>query len=495
MSAACPRCGLTVPVAALALCPRCLLADDPVDDRPDAPPGVALEEEIGRGGMGRVFRGRQLRLDRPVAVKFLPPDLAADPDFEVRFEREARALARLSHRGIVGVHDFGTTAAGDSYLVMELMPGGTAAARIPLSAGDAVRVAGEVCEGLAFAHAAGIVHRDIKPENVLFGADGRAKLADFGIARIVDPAAATGGLTRPSLVMGTPAYMAPEARAGAPPDPRMDVFAVGVLLCQLITGRFPDAALDELPPSLAPLVRRATAADPAARWSSAAELGAALAAAAAALPVGTTRAPTTPRVAALAPEEQSWQRAVALVLAGATAVALYALLASVTPRTLDVGDTLPFVTFGAEPRPGGRVFTRARFETWPVLAAAGAIALALGAYGLIRRHWRQAGVDLPAPDRPLPATRPLLALAAVIVTVFFIRLALDRSGASQASSYVPVLGGVLELGVVYLFWMGVLEGRRTGRGLRREPLFWLALCLSLFPPLVSFARMLAGRAP
>jgi len=464
VSAACPRCGLTVPVAALALCPRCLLADDPVDDRPDAPPGVALEEEIGRGGMGRVFRGRQLRLDRPVAVKFLPPDLAADPDFEVRFEREARALARLSHRGIVGVHDFGTTAAGDSYLVMELMPGGTAAARIPLSAGDAVRVAGEVCEGLAFAHAAGIVHRDIKPENVLFGADGRAKLADFGIARIVDPAAATGGLTRPSLVMGTPAYMAPEARAGAPPDPRMDVFAVGVLLCQLITGRFPDAALDELPPSLAPLVR-------------------------------TTRAPTTPRVAALAPEEQSWQRAVALVLAGATAVALYALLASVTPRTLDVGDTLPFVTFGAEPRPGGRVFTRARFETWPVLAAAGAIALALGAYGLIRRHWRQAGVDLPAPDRPLPATRPLLALAAVIVTVFFIWLALDRSGASQASSYVPVLGGVLELGVVYLFWMGVLEGRRTGRGLRREPLFWLALCLSLFPPLVSFARMLAGRAP
>jgi serine/threonine-protein kinase len=478
----------------LALCPRCLLADDPVDDRPDAPPGVALEEEIGRGGMGRVFRGRQLRLDRPVAVKFLPPDLSTDPDFEVRFEREARALARLSHRGIVGVHDFGTTAAGDSYLVMELVPGGTAAARIPLSPAEAVRVAADVCEGLAFAHAAGIVHRDIKPENVLFGADGRAKIADFGIARIVDPGAATGALTRPSLVMGTPAYMAPEARAGAPPDPRMDVFAVGVLVYQLVTGRLPNAALDGLPPPLAPVVRRATAADPAARWSSAAELGAALAAAAAALPADAAGA-ATPRVAPLAPEEQSWQRAVALVLAGATAVAIYALLASVTPRTLDVGDTLPFVTFGAEPRPGGRVFTRARFETWPVLAAAGAIALALGAYGLIRRHWRHAGVDLPAPDRPLPATRPLLGLAAVIVAVFFVRLALDRSGASQASSYVPVLGGVLELAVVYLFWMGVLEGRRTGRGLRREPLFWLALGLSLFPPLVSFARMLAGRAP
>jgi serine/threonine-protein kinase len=261
-----------------------------------------------------------------------------------------------------------------------------------------------------------------------------------------------------------------------------------------------------LPACLVPVVRRATAADPAARWPSAAALGAALAAAAAELPVAAVSAraaarpsrlgaPRESSLGALPPEEQSWQRAVALVLAGATAVALYALLVSVTPRTLDAGDALPFVTFGAEPRPGGRVFTRARFETWPVLAAAGAIALALAAYGLIRRHWRHAGVDRPTPERPLPATRPLLVLAAIIVAVFFIRIALDRAGATQASSYVPVLGGVLELGVVYLFWMGVLDGRRTGRGLGREPLFWLALGLSLFPPVMSFARMLAGRAP
>jgi serine/threonine-protein kinase len=494
MTLACARCGLTLSGGRLAACPRCLLADDD-RDLPAAPPGVELGDEIGRGGMGRVFRGRQLRLDRPVAVKLLPPELAGDSGFQARFEREARALARLAHPNIVSVHDFGTTEAGDSYLVMELLPGGTVAARIPMPAGEAVQVARQVCAGLAFAHAAGIVHRDIKPENVLCAADGQVKIADFGIARLLD-ADGAGGPTRPSLVLGTPAYMAPEARAGAPPDPRMDVYAVGVLLHQLITGRLPDDALGSLPAELAPIVRRAIAPDPRDRWAGAAELDDALAAAVARFPVArSARRPTAVSAADLPPEEQSWQRAVALVLAGATAIALYALLVSVTPRTLDAGDALPFVTLGAEPRPGGRLFTRARFETWPVLAAATAFAVALAAYGLLRRHWRRSGLDVATPERPLPATRSLLALAGVIMAGFFLRLGLDGAGLQRLSSYMPVLGGVLELGMVYLLWVGVLESRRTARLLRREPLLWLAVGLSLFPPIVSFARILAGRAP
>ena len=493
MTVACARCGLTLSGGRLAMCPRCLLADDD-RDRPAAPPGVELGEEIGRGGMGRVFRGRQLRLDRPVAVKLLPPELADDASFQARFEREARALARLAHPNIVGVHDFGTTEAGDSYLVMELMHGGTVAAQIPMPFAEAVRVARDVCAGLAFAHAAGIVHRDIKPENVLRAADGQVKIADFGIARLLDSEAA-GGPTRPSLVLGPPPYMAPEARAGAPPDPRMDIYAVGILLHQLITGRLPDEALGALPPELAAIVRRAIAANPRDRWASAAELDDALAAASLRLPVAAPARPTPTSGADLSPEEQSWQRAVALVLAGATAVALYALLVSVTPRTLDAGDTLPFVTLGAEPRPGGQLFTRARFETWPVLAAATAFAVALAAYGLLRRHWRRSGLDLAMPDRSLPATNSLLALAAAIVALFFFRLGLDRGGHQRLSSYVPVLGGLLELGVVYQLWMGVLEARRTARPLRREPLLWLAVGLSLFPPLISLARILTGQAP
>ena len=113
--------------------PRCLLAEEE-DATPAAPPGLVLDKLIGRGGMGRVFRARHVRLDRPVAVKFLPAELASDPAFEARFAREARALGLLAHPHVVGVHDFGTTDAGESYLVMEWMPGGTLAERLPLDA-------------------------------------------------------------------------------------------------------------------------------------------------------------------------------------------------------------------------------------------------------------------------------------------------------------------------------------------------------------------------
>src|SRR6185503_16784438 len=118
-----------------------------------------------------------------------------------------------------------------------------------LPAADALAIAGELCAALAYAHGRGIIHRDIKPENVLIGDDGRARLSDFGIARLVDPTPEEGPLTRPSLVLGTPGYMAPEARAGARPDPRMDVYAVGALLAHMLTGRHPDAAAAGGPPS------------------------------------------------------------------------------------------------------------------------------------------------------------------------------------------------------------------------------------------------------
>jgi serine/threonine-protein kinase len=505
-SPVCPRCGLAAPPArGLALCPRCLL--DGEDDAGEAdggdagetlapPPGLVLEQPIGRGGMGRVFRAHHVRLDRPVAVKYLPPELAADPAFEARFAREARALARLAHPHVVGVHDFGTTPAGDSYLVMELVPGGTLADRIPLAPREAARVALEVCDGLAYAHAQGFVHRDIKPENILFDAAGSAKIADFGIARLVE--ADGSKLTRPSVVLGTPAFMAPEARAGAPADPRMDVFAMGVLIHQMITGRLPDGTLAGLPAPLVPIVRRATATDPRDRWADAGALRAALAAAAAQLPED-ARAPASSAAAdagaALPPDEQIWQRAVALVLAGATAVALYAVLASVTPRTLDPGDALPFVSFGTETRADGRVFTRARFETWPTLAAAGAFAVALATYGLLRRHWRHAGLDRPTPERKLAATRAVLLLAVANVALFVVRQAFERAGARAVVTYIPVLGGLLELMMVYQVWIAVLEARRTGRLLRREPMLWIGVALSLAPPAVSFARMMSGRAP
>ena len=473
----CPRCGLATDT--LALCPRCFLAEDPAL-APAPPPGLALEEEIGRGGMGRVFRARHLRLERPVAVKFLPPELADDPAFEARFAREARALALLSHPHVVGVHDFGTTDAGDSYLVMELVPGGTLAGRLPLPVPEAARIAAEICDGLAYAHAKGIVHRDIKPENVLFGAEGQAKVADFGIARLSEPTGPSQVLTRPSLVLGTPAYMAPEARAGVPPDPRMDVYAVGVLLAQMITGRLPDGDLDALPRPLAALVQRALAVDPRQR-PTAAELRDALAA-------------FTPTPAGELPaDELSWMRAVALTLAGATAVALFAFLVSVTPKVLPAGETPPFVVMGEERLPDGRIATQARFETWPTLAAAAAIAAALTAYGLLRRHWRHSGLEVATPERPLRATAAVVRVALVILALFAGRLLfLAARVTPPGGPYVPVVGGTLELVMVYLTWMAVLESQRTRRLLRREPLLWVAVGASLVPPVIDIGRILIG---
>jgi eukaryotic-like serine/threonine-protein kinase len=488
---ACPRCGLAA--GSLTLCPRCLLADDPglEPPAPQAPPGLVLEEEIGRGGMGRVFRARHLGLDRLVAVKFLPPELAGDQDFAARFAREARALGRLAHPHVVAVHDSGTTGTGEPYLVMEYLPGGTLASRLPLPAADALRVAIEVCEGLGYAHAKGLVHRDIKPENVLFDEHGQAKVADFGIARLAEPAGGGDTLTRPSLVLGTPAYMAPEGRAGGPPDPRLDVFAVGVLLAQMITGR-PPGTYEGLPPAVAGAVRRATDPDPRHRPADAAALREVLAALA---PGARDQRQDAPEDQ-LPPDELSWVRAVALVLAGATAIALYAFLVSVTPRVHPPGDTLPFVILGSETLPDGRVATRARFETWPTLAAAAAFAVALAAYGLLRRHWRHSGLEVSRPDRPLRGTAAVVKVCLLITALFLTRLLLlglrvDPVGAH----YVPVVGGTLELAMVYFTWMAVLEAQRTGRSLGREPLLWMAVTVSLVPPIVSFGRILMGLGP
>jgi serine/threonine-protein kinase len=453
--------------------------------------GITLEDEIGRGGMGRVFRARHERLERTVAVKLLPPELSSEPEFEARFAREARALARLSHPNLLSVHDFGTASDGASYLVMEFAAGGPLSARIPLPAPDAVRVAIQLCQGLAQVHDHGIVHRDIKPQNVLFDASGAAKLADFGIARLLHENV-TGPITKSMRVLGTPGYIAPEALHGAHPDARFDIFALGVLLHEMLSGRLPKAGDSGISGPLAALVKRATATDPNQRFASAHEFEAALSAA---LPLLTASESISARSAWLPPEELSWQRAVALILAGATALSIYALLVSVTPRVLEPGDALPFIAFGVERLADGRLATAARFETAPTLAAALGWAVAFGTYGLLRRHWRHAGLELPSPERGLPSARAVMGIALVIDAVFVLRLLLEHSRARALASYVPVLGGVLELFMLYLVWMVVLDAQRTHRLLRREPWLWLGLGLSLFPPVFSVFRALSGQVP
>jgi serine/threonine-protein kinase len=199
-----------------------------------------LERRIGSGGMSEVWAATDLELERAVAVKLLAAD--ADP---ARFDREARAAAGLAHASVCALYDYGQ-ADGRRFIVLEYLPGGSLEDRLaagrPLTDDDTGRIAGEIAAGLAHAHARDVVHRDLKPSNILFDAEGRAKIADFGIART----AGAPGLTEAGTILGTAAYISPEQAAGRPATPASDVYAFGVILFRMLTGRLPFESPDGL---------------------------------------------------------------------------------------------------------------------------------------------------------------------------------------------------------------------------------------------------------
>src|SRR6202795_2821482 len=201
---------------------------------------------IGAGGMGEVYRARDKKLDRDVAIKVLPQSVAADPDTLARFEREAKAVAALSHQNILAIHDFGNQD-GVAYAVMELLEGETLRGKLdagPIPQKQAVDYAQQVAKGLSAAHEKGIVHRDLKPENLFVSKDGHLKILDFGLAKRVESvapgqetSAPTGsGHTEPGTVMGTAGYMSPEQVKGFQVDHRSDIFSFGAILYELLSG-------------------------------------------------------------------------------------------------------------------------------------------------------------------------------------------------------------------------------------------------------------------
>ncbi len=259
---------------------------------------------LGAGGMGEVYRARDARLERDVALKVLPADAAADSDRRHRFEREARAVAALDHPHVLAIHDVGTD--GDvAYVVFELVEGETLRRRLvrgALPPRKAVEYGIQLCRGLAAAHARGILHRDLKPENVILTRDGSLKILDFGLAKLaLGPEGGEGTAltteTRPGILMGTVGYLAPEQAWGQAADARSDVFAVGVVLYEMLAGVRPfrgetgpevlAALLKEdppelvspagpVPPSLDRLVRRCLEKDPEDRFQSARDVAFAL---------------------------------------------------------------------------------------------------------------------------------------------------------------------------------------------------------------------------
>jgi|GEM_PF-6980133 predicted Ser/Thr protein kinase len=255
----CPNCGDKLPPdAPEGLCPKCLLnlavsptADAEPDLADDAFSVQAVQEDfpqleiiecIGRGGMGVVFKARQPGLDRVVALKVLAPKVKDDPAFAERFQREARALARLTHPNIVALYDFGESN-GRWFFLMEYVDGISVRDALEgsrLSPEEALVIVPAVCGALQYAHDRGIVHRDIKPENLLLDRQGQVKIVDFGLAKIVDPAGKDARLTGTRDVMGTPQYMAPEQFERPPhADHRADIYALGVVFYEMLTGELP----------------------------------------------------------------------------------------------------------------------------------------------------------------------------------------------------------------------------------------------------------------
>jgi Tol biopolymer transport system component len=205
-----------------------------------------IQALVGAGGMGEVYRARDARLDRTVAIKILPASFSTDPDRMQRFAQEARAAAALNHPNILSIFDIGDEK-GSPYVVSELLEGETLRERLrtgPLSSRKTIDYGLQVARGLAAAHEKGIVHRDLKPENLFITTDGRVKILDFGLAKLTLPEAATGadaptvhGVTEPGLIMGTAGYMSPEQVRGQTADQRSDIFAFGAILFEMISGK------------------------------------------------------------------------------------------------------------------------------------------------------------------------------------------------------------------------------------------------------------------
>jgi len=250
-----------------------------------------IVELVGRGGMGVLYRARDAVLDRNVAVKMMLLDFTTDQTARDRFQREARAVARLQHRNVVTIHELGEVE-GTPYIVMEFLTGKDLDAMlkgdVPMSLAQKLDVVIQLCDGLGYAHEQGIVHRDVKPGNVRVLEDGTVKILDFGIAKF-----AQSSITQSGMIMGTPSYMAPEQIMGKPVDGRADLFSVGVLLYELLSGQKPftgespttvvyqiihvepppvNASVPELPESLHEIVSRALQKNPDDRYSRASEM-------------------------------------------------------------------------------------------------------------------------------------------------------------------------------------------------------------------------------
>jgi hypothetical protein len=387
------------------------------------PGGLRLDGVLGRGASGTVYAATQLELDRQVAVKILHGDLASSPKMVTRFEREARALARLAHPGIIAVYEVGKADQDRPMLVMERATGRTLEAALahgPMPIADAVEIAAQLADALGHVHGAGLVHRDLKPSNVMVATkkDGgvAVKLLDFGVVKRVDDGTR---MTAAGEAIGTPHYMAPEQATGEPIDARTDLYALGAILFRMLTGRVPydgsgmavmiahvgqpvprvDKHAPAVPPDLCAIVSTCMAKRRDARFASAAELGHALAGiglrAPATLEIATASTAPVRRMTTASPVGSRASTAPVVEFGAPIAAApitLPPIAAPVRPPVIDTAATLD------DARPPSR--WRARGAA----IAAAAVMLGLIAWAIAPRvQASAAGATHGGPSEPAPA--------------------------------------------------------------------------------------------
>jgi serine/threonine-protein kinase len=400
-------------------------------------------ELVGRGGMGVLYRARDQALERNVALKMMLVDFTLDPSARERFQREARAVARLQHRNVVTIHELGE-ADGVPYIVMEFLSGKDLETLLQnetrLTLAEKLDIAIQLCEGLGYAHEQGIVHRDIKPGNVRVLEDGTVKILDFGIAKF-----AVSSVTQSGTIMGTPSYMAPEQVMGQSVDGRADLFSAGVLLYELLIGKKPFVgeaptavvyqimhvepahvrqALPDLPEALDEIVDRALKKDPDERYSRASEMASDLQMVKMMLDLPLhTEAPT--EGTALQTLKLHATTIGAKVGSGATAALNTPMRATAVAAAAD-----------AAPRADTESKTAGRGLVWGV-AAAVLVAVGLGAGYLLRGGGAApppAATTTPSTPAPAPAVPPKDAAASGPATVF---IASDPKGAAITINGTP----------------------------------------------------------
>jgi hypothetical protein len=359
-------------------------------------PKYEIKSLLGRGGMGAVYKGTQKSLDRPVAIKILSAELdEREQGFAERFKNEAKAMGQLNHPGLVAVHDFGVAEGGLLYIAMEFVAGTDVSRMIArqgrLPPDHAMAITAHVCDALAYAHGKGIIHRDIKPANIMVGYDGVVKVADFGLAKMTQ--SKNSGLTQSGMAMGTLHYMAPEALTlGGSVDHRADIYAVGVMLYQMLTGKLPQGMFDPpsqqvtgLDPRYDDIVKKAIRDDREVRYQTVLELRADLDAILTA-PVARVEAPET----------------------GEQAAAPAALPTQARPQRT-ASQTAPRQQHAAVAQPGKKSSALLVTGTLAALGVIGAAMVMLGGSGDEKTPTPAAAA---APAQELPAVKPVAAPAA-----------------------------------------------------------------------------------